>query len=74
MGFVSNPESALVPMPQQAPTLTPTTSVPTMTSNGGGGQSVSAGYTVAPRPRRASEKLADDNLIDLDGLGQSLDK
>lgn len=71
IGFVNNPESALVPVPKPVPTLTPITSTPisTTTTNGG-----SSSYTVAPRARKPSEKVADDNLIDLDGLGQSLDK
>lgn len=80
IGFVNNPESALVPVPKQVPTLTPVASTgPVNAPSSSNGQqqqqsSLSANYTVAPRARRPSEKVADDNLIDLDGLGQSLDK
>ena len=78
-GFVQNPESALVPVPKPLPTLIPTTPATSSTANnvsrgGSAAQSVSSGYTVAPKTRKASEKVPDDNLIDLDGLGQSLDK
>lgn len=80
MGFVNNPESALVPkaVNVNVPTLTPSTP-PVAAINGAGGvagtsQSITSSFTVAPRARRPSEKVADDNLIDLDGLGQSLDK
>lgn len=78
MGFVQNPESALVHVPKQAPTLTPSAAVVPGTSGQSSatanGASMSSNYTVAPRARRPSEKVADGNLIDLDGLGQSLDK
>lgn len=72
-GFVNNPESALVPVPKPVPTLTPTAAT---VSNGSGQsqQSLSAAYTVAPKARKPNEKGTDDNLIDLDGLGRSLDK
>lgn len=73
-GFVQNPESALVPVAKQVPTLTPTTVGATATNGGGGGISGASNYTVGPRARRPSEKVADGNLIDLEGLGQSLDK
>lgn len=75
IGFVNNPESALVAVPKQVPTLTPVASTgPVNASSSNGVQQQSSNYTVAPRARRPSEKVADDNLIDLDGLGQSLDK
>lgn len=72
-GFVQNPESALVPVAKQVPTLTPTT-VGVATGATNGGASGASNYTVGPRARRPSEKVADGNLIDLEGLGQSLDK
>lgn len=75
VGFVNNPESALVVVPKEPPTLTPSTAEPSNSvTNGGGHQSLTSNYTVAPRARRQSEKVADDNLIDLEGLGPSLDR
>ena len=74
---MANPESALVHVPKQVPTLTPTTTTQPLnggSSSGTGHNPLVSSYTVAPRARRASEKVLDGNLIDLDGLGQSLDK